>query len=125
MYLHIQTINKFKLLSLLSKKGIIIIEIQYLLNTLKDLTFDNIYHEHYNYWSLTSLINFLTLLNIIRVEKINTHGGSLRIYVKKGQKIKIEKNVKDILKEEENFGLKKVETYKKFGEKVYQISQKL
>ena len=37
----------------------IIIEVQYLLNTLKDLTFDNIYHEHYNYWSLTSLINFL------------------------------------------------------------------
>ena len=44
---------------LLSKKGTIIIEVQYLMNTLKDLTFDNIYHEHYNYWSLTSLINFL------------------------------------------------------------------
>ena len=109
--------------AILSKKGIIIIEIQYLLNTLKDLTFDNIYHEHYNYWSLTSLKNFFTQFEstIFRVEKINTHGGSLRIYVKKGQKIKIEKNVKDILKEEENFGLKKVETYKNFGEKVYQI----
>ena len=44
--------------NLLSKKGTIIIEVQYLMNTLKDLTFDNIYHEHYNYWSLTSLINF-------------------------------------------------------------------
>ena len=33
------------------KKGVIVIEVQYLLNTLKDLTFDNIYHEHYNYWS--------------------------------------------------------------------------
>ena len=43
---------------LLSKKGTIIIEVQYLMNTLKDLTFDNIYHEHYNYWSLTSLVNF-------------------------------------------------------------------
>ena len=47
---------------LLSKKGTIIIEVQYLMNTLKDLTFDNIYHEHYNYWSLTSLINFLNNL---------------------------------------------------------------
>ena len=28
------------------------------MNTLKDLTFDNIYHEHYNYWSLTSLVYF-------------------------------------------------------------------
>ena len=47
-----------KLFNLLSKKGTIIIEVQYLMNTLKDLTFDNIYHEHYNYWSLTSLVNF-------------------------------------------------------------------
>ena len=46
------------LIQLISKKGTIIIEVQYLMNTLKDLTFDNIYHEHYNYWSLTSLINF-------------------------------------------------------------------
>ena len=43
---------------LLGKNGSIVIEVQYLLNTLKDLTFDNIYHEHYNYWSLISLINF-------------------------------------------------------------------
>ena len=47
------------MLSLLSKRGTIIIEVQYLMNTLKDLTFDNIYHEHYNYWSLTSLVYFL------------------------------------------------------------------
>ena len=47
------------MLALLSNKGTIIIEVQYLMDTLKDLTFDNIYHEHYNYWSLTSLTNFL------------------------------------------------------------------
>ena len=45
----------------LLKNGTIIIEVQYLLNTLKDLTFDNIYHEHYNYWSLTSLLIFLLI----------------------------------------------------------------
>ena len=38
---------------LLGKNGTIIIEVQYLLKTLQDLTFDNIYHEHYNYWSLS------------------------------------------------------------------------
>ena len=71
---------------LLSKKGTIVIEVQYLMNTLKDLTFDNIYHEHYNYWSLTSLVNFFNRLNgkIFRSEKVNTHGGSIRIYIKKG-----------------------------------------
>ena len=111
------------MLSLLSNKGTIIIEVQYLMNTLKDLTFDNIYHEHYNYWSLTSLVYFFNQFNavIFKSEKINTHGGSIRIYIKKNKKVQIEKSVKKMLKEEESFGIKNFETYKKFGEKVYEI----
>jgi len=113
------------MLKLLRDNGTIIIEVQYLLNTLKDLTFDNIYHEHYNYWSLTSLVNFFKQFKakIIKAEKINTHGGSLRIYVKKNINSKSEKNVKDLLKEEERFGLKKFETYEKFGKKIYEIKK--
>ncbi len=113
------------MLSLLSSTGTIVIEVQYLMNTLKDLTFDNIYHEHYNYWSLTSLINFFNNFEakLFKAEKINTHGGSIRVYIKKDKKIKIDKSVKEILKEEEDFGIKKFETYKKFGEKVYQIRE--
>ncbi len=108
---------------LLSKNGTIIIEVQYLLNTLKDLTFDNIYHEHYNYWSLTSLINFFNQFDgkVFRSEKINTHGGSLRIYIKKGKNVKIESSIKSMLREEEVFGIKKFSTYQKFGESVYNI----
>jgi len=111
------------MISLLSKKGTIIIEVQYLMNTLKDLTFDNIYHEHYNYWSLTSLINFFNQfkLKIFRSETVDTHGGSIRIYIKKDKKIKIETSVKKMLKEEENYGIKDFKTYKEFGEKVYKI----
>ena len=111
------------MLSLLGNKGTIIIEVQYLMNTLKDLTFDNIYHEHYNYWSLTSLVYFFNQFNakIYRSEKINTHGGSIRIYIKKDKKVKIEKSVKKILREEERFGIKNFKTYQKFGENVYKI----
>ncbi len=111
------------MLSLLSAKGTLIIEVQYLVNTIKDLTFDNIYHEHYNYWSLTSLKYFFNQFQakIYKSEKINTHGGSLRIYIKKDKKVKVESNVKKILKEEEDFGIKDFKTYKKFGEKVYEI----
>ena len=84
------------MIKLLGKNGTIIIEVQYLLNTLQDLTFDNIYHEHYNYWSLTSLVNFFNQFDvkIFKSEKINTHGGSIRIYLKKNKKIKIENSVK-------------------------------
>ena len=110
---------------LLSKKGTIIIEVQYLMNTLKDLTFDNIYHEHYNYWSLTSLINFFKKFDstVYKAEKIDTHGGSIRVYIKKNKNTKIDASVKYLLKEEEKFGIKKFSTYKKFGEKVYQIRE--
>ena len=113
------------MLKLLSKKGTIVIEVQYLMNTLKDLTFDNIYHEHYNYWSLTSLVNFFKKFEstIFKAERISTHGGSLRIYIKKGKKIKTENNVKILLKEEEKFGIKKFETYKKFGEKINKLKE--
>ncbi len=108
---------------LLSKNGTIIIEVQYLLNTLKDLTFDNIYHEHYNYWSLTSLINFFNQYDakIYRVERINTHGGSIRVYIKKVKKTKIENSVKELVKTEEKFGIKKYQTYQAFAKKVYKI----
>ena len=111
--------------SLLSKKGTIVIEVQYLMNTLKDLTFDNIYHEHYNYWSLTSLVYFFKQFGakVFRSEKVNTHGGSIRVYVKKDKKVKIEKSVIKMLKEEEIFGIKNFQTYQKFGDKVYKIRE--
>ena len=113
------------MIDLLSKKGTIIIEIQYLMNTLKDLTFDNIYHEHYNYWSLTSLVNFFKQFNlkIFNAEKINTHGGSLRIYISKNKNINVSKKINKILNEEEKYGIKNFEVYKKFGEKVYKIRE--
>ncbi len=113
------------MLTLLSKKGTIVIEVQYLMNTLKDLTFDNIYHEHYNYWSLTSLVYFFNQFKakIYRSETVDTHGGSIRVYVKKDPRVKIETSVKKMLLEEEKYGIKNFKTYKKFGEKVYKIKE--
>ena len=66
---------------ILSKK-VVIIEVQYLLKTIKDLTFDNIYHEHYNYWTYFVIIFFRnSSLTIFKAEEINTHGGSKNIFV--------------------------------------------
>jgi len=113
------------MLKLLKKNGTIVIEIQYLLNTLQDLTFDNIYHEHYNYWSLTSLVTFFNRFRatIFKAERIKTHGGSLRVYIKKDKKTKIEKSVQDLLTEEEKFGIKNYKTYQEFAKKVYKIKR--
>ncbi len=113
------------MLNLLSKKGVIIIEVQYLLNTIKNLTFDNIYHEHYNYWSLTSLKYFFDRMgaNLFKAEKIDTHGGSIRVFVSKNKTKKKESSVSKILNEEENFGLKKFKTYQNFAKKIFNIKK--
>ena len=68
-------------------------------------------------------MSFFKRLNgiIYKAEKINTHGGSLRIYISKNKKKKIEKNVKDILNDEEKFGVKNYSIYKEFGKKIYKI----
>ena len=65
----------------------------------------------------------LPINSLFRSEKIDTHGGSIRIYIKKDKKVKIETSVKKMLKEEENFGIKDYQTYKKFGEMVYKIRE--
>ena len=68
--------NVFKVLK---KDGCFVIEVQYLLRTIEDGTFDNIYHEHVNYWSVTSLNIFFDRLGfqICDVLYIDTHGGSI------------------------------------------------
>ena len=112
---------------LIKPEGKIIIEVQYLLNTIQDLTFDNIYHEHMNYWSLSSLDNFLNTLDlkIFKAEKIDTHGGSIRVYVSKDKKCLIDPSVQELLKEEEKFGLKKISTYIEFGKKIANLKEQV
>ena len=112
---------------LIKPEGKIIIEVQYLLNTIKDLTFDNIYHEHTNYWSLTALNRFFENLElkIFDVEEINTHGGSIRVYISKEKDIEIQNSVNELLKKEEKFGLKEISTYLEFGKKVENLKKEI
>ena len=93
---------------------IFIIAVQHLLRTIEDGTFDNIYHEHVNYWSLISLNNFFSNLgyNIFDVEEIATHGGSIRVYVNEDKSPN--DNVKKLLQREIDFGLNKIDTYYNF-----------
>lgn len=117
--------NAFKLLE---SNGTFIIEVQYLLDTIKDLTFDNIYHEHTNYWSVTSLNNFFIRLGyyVYHVEHIDTHGGSIRVYIDKGM-VKhnpsrmMNDSVYKFIKEEEEFGLTNYQTYKDFAKRVNNV----
>lgn len=117
---HVPNLRNFvKSLSLMmSSKTVGIIEFPYILNLLKKKQIDTIYHEHYCYFSLTSINNILNNfdLNIYDYEIINTHGGSLRIFVKKSNTSnKISKKIKKLLIKEDNIGLRKINFFLKFA----------
>ena len=113
------TRNAFKVLK---TSGTFIIEVQYLLDTIKDLTFDNIYHEHVNYWCVTSLVNFFDSLGYVvaDVEHIDTHGGSVRVYVQ-GKYSAVKPSVAEFLKKEKEFGLLEYTTYQEFACRVKNV----
>jgi SAM-dependent methyltransferase len=68
---------------LLKPDGVVIVEVPYVCDLIMAGTFDTIYHEHVYYFSLTSLVHLFGRcgLCVNEVEKISTHGGSLRIFV--------------------------------------------
>ncbi len=109
--------------NLLNEDGEFIFEIQYLLRTIKDLTFDNIYHEHVNYWCVLSILHLFddSLLKVYKVKEVDTHGGSLRIYATKNKNKKVDKSVSEFIELEKKNKLDKIETYYKFANKVEHV----
>lgn len=107
---------------LLKSSGHFIVEVQYIMGMLKDLTFDNIYHEHVNYWSLTSINNFFRShrMSVVDFELINTHGGSIRVYVSKKENI-FNKKVLDQIELEKMQGVVGLYNYQKFAQDLSNI----
>ena len=106
VFAHITEVNKLikNIKKCLQIDGIFISESHYLLPLVKTNQYDTVYHEHLRYYSLKSL-KFLFAkhqLEIFKVEKIPTHGGSIRVYVAKKNNYKIHSSVKKINHEEKN-----------------------
>lgn len=130
VFAHVPNINDFTkgVYDMMVDDGVFTIEFQHVLNILKFSQFDTIYHEHYSYLSIVFLKNLFKKfdLKIWKVDKLNTHGGSLRVYVsKKNSKYKVESSVKKIVNQETLFGLKKIKTYKKLQYDAKKIKDKL
>ncbi len=105
---------------ILCDKGVFIIEVQYILDTIRDLTFDNIYHEHVNYWSVLSLDRFFSNLGykIFKVEHVDTHGGSIRVFIANKNTFKIDSSVRKFISEEKRDGLNNFKFYQEFSKKI-------
>jgi SAM-dependent methyltransferase len=119
VFAHVPNINDFTrgLKCLLKHGGTITLEFPHLLNLIKHSQFDTIYHEHFSYLSLGVVIKIFEScdLRIFDVEKISTHGGSLRIYAAHADDPRqTNKRVTDLLLEEHIQGLNCKKTYDSF-----------
>jgi len=104
--------------------GLITFEFPHLLSLIRNTQFDTIYHEHYSYLSILALQPIFENyeLRIVDVEKISTHGGSLRIYVAKiASKWITQVSVKSIIEEEINFDPRNDYIIRSLSEKVQEI----
>jgi len=114
--------------ALLKDDGIFVIEAAYFVDMLEQMTFDIIYHEHLFYYSLTPLNYFFTHngMQIFKVQHVDSHGGSLRVFVKKqGSSRPIDSSVHEMLEREKAIGINDFETYQKFAFKVSATKDKL
>ena len=82
---HVPDINDFVagIARLLKLQGQASIEFPHLLQLLKGNQFDTIYHEHYSYLSLRTVMRIAAAygLQVVDVEQLPTHGGSLRVWL--------------------------------------------
>lgn len=126
VYAHVPDINDFTLgiKHLLAPTGTVTLEFPHLLNLISECQFDTIYHEHYSYLSLKTVMRIFRSvgLRIFRVEELSTHGGSLRVFGCHEDDPRQDTNSgPQIIAKEEAFGLESPHTYRNFQKKAIEI----
>ena len=115
---HVPDINDFVagIARLLKPKGLVSIEFPHLLQLLKGNQFDTIYHEHYSYLSLRVVQRIASAsgMDVIDVEQLSTHGGSLRVWLAHKGAVAPNASVNAVLAYEEEAGLESLEAYTDF-----------
>lgn len=130
VFAHVPDINDFSraLAAVLAPQGVVTLEFPHLLNLIEQVQFDTIYHEHFSYLSLYSVNRILSLagLRIFDVEKLTTHGGSLRVFAchQDADHNKHER-VEQVLAQECAAELQQISGYKGFQAKVESIKYQL
>jgi hypothetical protein len=114
---------------LLGDSGVITIEFPHLLRTIDGNQFDQIYHEHFSYFSLYAVERIFAAhdLSIYDVEELPTHGGSIRIYARHAEDT--DKEITDRLialrAREAEAGVATLAYYKDFESRVRETKRKL
>ena len=114
--------------NIISDDGVFVIEDPSLSSVIKINSYDQFYDEHVYVFSTLAVENIVKKykLRLFDVEKINTHGGSLRYFIcKNDSKHKKTKRLVSILNEEKKIGLDNFNTFKKFAKRVKNSKKKL
>lgn len=120
---HVADLNGFVqgIQILLKKEGVAVFEVPYAKDLVDRCEFDTIYHEHLCYFSLTALDTLFRAhdLLIVNVERLDIHGGSLRVFVTHPAAAGDHRDaVQRLLAEEVSWGVRGFSFYRDFGAKV-------
>lgn len=105
---------------LLKKDGIFVVQFIYLKEMIKNLAFDQIYHEHLIYYNLKTLNNLLKMhgLELFHAYKSKIHGGSIIGYVAHHKQRKITKNLIKLIKSENEAKVNNYSTLLRFAKRI-------
>jgi len=120
VFQHLKDINGFAegVNKILTKHSIWILEFPYWIHDMKTNQFDQIYHEHMYYHSVTPMKMMIEKhgMKLINITKQNIHGGTLRLVIaKKESKFTPDITVEAYLQLEKNYDL---DYHIKWGEQV-------
>jgi 2-polyprenyl-3-methyl-5-hydroxy-6-metoxy-1,4-benzoquinol methylase len=126
VFAHVPDIRGFAagLRALVKDSGLVTLEFPHLLRLIERRQYDTIYHEHFSYLSLLTASRALATagLQVIDVEELSTHGGSLRVYVQPGERAaEPTGRVRAVLEEEAAAGLHTVAGHEGFAAEVVQV----
>lgn len=128
---HVPDINDFVagFAHLLKPHGVATFEFPHLMRLVAEHQFDTIYHEHFSYLSLGTVIRITQRngLTVFGVEEIPTHGGSLRVFVQRsdtGQR-ETEDGVAELQRREAQAGMASAEYYAGFQAKADKVKDDL
>lgn len=113
----------------LKPTGVCTIEFPHLLKTMAGNQFDQIYHEHFSYFSALTAEKIFAAhgMRIFDIEELWTHGGSLRIHVchAGNQERMTSPEALAVIQREREAGLHQIDTYAAFSEQVRATKRKL
>lgn len=113
--------------TLLADDGVFIFEVHYLLDLVEKHEFDTIYHEHLCYYSLKPLLHLFARfgMEIFDVERVPSHGGSIRVFAGPASGNPVSPNVATLLASEARAGLHDESTFEGFQKDVEAIRARL